>query len=270
MALLSIREHHVLRWVARPVGMLSDARLQVAFLVDVAMTTYVVRLGLGKRMWDFPMENLPKFALPIIVRGTFAITSIVWSKTAFSVTLLRLTDGWTRWLVWYILISTNIALGLSALLPWVQCKPLAAAWDITVVGTCWPKSVGMSYNLFSGGEICVRPEKPTSIFADLPISSLLGRNGLCPGAFTVEASHEPQYPTTRKVWRSFCNERRCLVCCHLPSRQHSAFSFYALVADKGHLLHSAGIAAIVKTTKIPTLYGDDMCMRPPASLRIRR
>lgn len=123
---------------------------QVLLLVDVILTTYLVTLGYGKHIWDFPQENFPKFFLPVMVRATFSITAIAWSKTAFGVTMLRLTTGWTRQVVWFIIITVNISLGLSALLPWVQCKPLPASWNFLSEGDCWDKNVLMRFNIYSG------------------------------------------------------------------------------------------------------------------------
>ena len=43
----------------------------------------------------------------------------------------------------------NIAMGLTALLPWVVCKPLRKSWDPLVDGSCWDTHVIVHYNLFS-------------------------------------------------------------------------------------------------------------------------
>lgn len=123
----------------------------VCLVIQAALTTFLVTVGFGKHIWDFPLENFaPWFLIPISVRGTFSLVALAWSKTAFGVTLLRLTTGWTRWAVWFIIVSVNIALALSALLSWVQCRPLNASWDPSVKGECWPRDVMKNYNIFSG------------------------------------------------------------------------------------------------------------------------
>lgn len=88
----------------------------------------------------------------INVGGTFSITAAIWSKTSFAVTLLRLTEGVAKYIVWFIIISMNIAMGLSALFIWAQCTPILKSWDPLVEGTCWPAYVIVRYNIFSAGE----------------------------------------------------------------------------------------------------------------------
>ncbi|KAK0623971.1 hypothetical protein B0T14DRAFT_545214 [Immersiella caudata] len=122
----------------------------VCLLIQVCITSHLVSLGYGRHIWDFPMENFPKFTLPVAVRAVFSITALAWSKTAFGITLLRLTSGWMKRVVWFIIISVNIALGISALLFFVQCKPIAAAWDFTIEGECLDNQILYKYNVFSG------------------------------------------------------------------------------------------------------------------------
>jgi hypothetical protein len=122
----------------------------VCLLIQVCITSYCVSLGYGKHIWDFPPENFPKFTLPVALRAVFSITALAWSKTAFGITLLRLTNGWMKMTVWVIIITVNISLGISALLFFVQCKPLAAAWDLSVEGECIDNQILYKYNVFSG------------------------------------------------------------------------------------------------------------------------
>ena len=107
--------------------------------------------GFGKHSWDFAPPSIDRFYLIIVTRATITVTAIVWTKTAFALTLLRLTDGWTKRLIWFIIVSMNIAMGLSAMLGWLQCEPLAKAWNPTMEGTCWHPKVLTDYSIFSGG-----------------------------------------------------------------------------------------------------------------------
>ncbi|KAK0614424.1 hypothetical protein B0T14DRAFT_438922 [Immersiella caudata] len=123
----------------------------ICLLIQASLTTFLVSVGYGLHIWDFPKENFaPGFLIPIAVRGTFSLVALTWSKTAFGVTLLRLTTGGMRYAVWFIIITVNITLGLSALMGWVQCKPLSAMWDPSVVGDCWDRNIAKDYNIFSG------------------------------------------------------------------------------------------------------------------------
>ncbi|KAG7293706.1 hypothetical protein NEMBOFW57_003763 [Staphylotrichum longicolle] len=108
-------------------------------------------LGYGLHIWDFDvMNNMPPLLRIFNVAGTFSVTAAIWSKTSFGITLLHLTNGWVKKTVWAILITMNIAMGLSALFPWVNCTPLRKAWDMFAVGTCWDPKVMVHYNIFSG------------------------------------------------------------------------------------------------------------------------
>jgi len=112
----------------------------------------MVALGFGKQVWDVPPSGLLEMPLPILVRTTFHYMALAWSKTAFGVTLLRLTEGWMRRVVWLIIISVNIVIGVSALLVWLQCSPIQLLWNPLLKGTCWPPNVILNSNFFSGGE----------------------------------------------------------------------------------------------------------------------
>jgi hypothetical protein len=160
----------------------------ITLVVQVSLTSYLVSFGYGKHAWDFSVDNIPKILLPLTVRSTFTLTLLAWSKTAFGVTLLRLTEGWLKRAVWFIIITVNIALGLSAMLPWLQCKPLYAAWTLGVESKCWPTYVVFHFHIFSGGEHQpLRSVIRSSIDAN-HADSLLGRHGFRSCLFAVEAS----------------------------------------------------------------------------------
>lgn len=95
------------------------------------------------------MRNMGHLLLTINVAGSFSVTAAIWSKTSFTFTLLRLTDGWVKKLVWFIIISMNIAMGLSSLLPWVTYTPIQKSWDLSVKGKCRDPAVLVHYNIFS-------------------------------------------------------------------------------------------------------------------------
>lgn len=126
----------------------------MALVIDDALATYLVKgFGYGKHSWDLiPTLNIDKFTLVAETRATFTIAAIAWTKTAFAITLLRLTEGWTKRFVWFIIISVNLALGLSGLLFWVQCTPLAKSWTPTLPGKCLSYSDLIEYAVAGGGK----------------------------------------------------------------------------------------------------------------------
>jgi hypothetical protein len=141
----------------------------VALIIDDALATDLVKeFGFGKHSWDLPPAiqlNLDKFVLVLELRATFTIIAIAWTKTAFAITLLRLTDGWTKRFVWFIIISMNIALGISGLLRWVGCTPVRKSWTPSVPGTCLPQRVSLNADIFSGGKYPVPVRSNRSLFS---------------------------------------------------------------------------------------------------------
>lgn len=123
-------------------------------IIDDALATYLVEaFGFGRHSWDLsPTFNISKFLLAIEVRATFTLIAIAYTKTAFAITLLRLTEGWTKRFIWFVIISVNIALGLSALLGWVQCSPIAKAWTPSMSGKCFSENVLVDYAIFGSGK----------------------------------------------------------------------------------------------------------------------
>jgi hypothetical protein len=128
--------------------------VQVCSTVETALLSYSVKLGYGYHIWDTPPEFIslvPDLLLVITVSGTFSLTAVIWSKTSFALTLLRLTQGWLKVVVWFIIVTMNIAIGLSILFTWVQCSPIQKSWNPFLEGTCWAPTVLVHYNIFSAG-----------------------------------------------------------------------------------------------------------------------
>ncbi|KAK4159981.1 hypothetical protein QBC43DRAFT_304178 [Cladorrhinum sp. PSN259] len=123
---------------------------------DVLLVHLVKTFKLGRHTWEMPHwdddEQTQKFWIAIGARATLIITAIVWAKTSFAVTLLRLTDGTTRNLLWFLIISMNIVMGVSAMGPWIQCTPLRRTWDWSVTeGKCWPQGALTKLWMATGG-----------------------------------------------------------------------------------------------------------------------
>ncbi|KAK3988972.1 hypothetical protein QBC44DRAFT_397239 [Cladorrhinum sp. PSN332] len=94
----------------------------------------------GKHPWDRPATSTPETILTM-TRTTVTVTAAAWSKTSFAITLLRIAKGWVKWLVWFIIITMNVALGLNAMISWVACQPIQKSWDPTLPGTCIPSAI---------------------------------------------------------------------------------------------------------------------------------
>lgn len=115
-------------------------RFQVFLLISVVLSHINAELGFGKHIFAVPLQNMPNISFNVTLCGTFSIYAAILSKTSFALTLLRISNGWMKILIWFIIVSINVSMGLSALFGWIQCSPVAKVWDITLPGTCWPPS----------------------------------------------------------------------------------------------------------------------------------
>lgn len=113
--------------------------------------------GFGKHTIDVIAENgiesLARISLRDHIVGFLTPFAIAWSKTSFAVTLLHITQGKTKLVVWAIIISTNLLLIMAAFSFIFQCTPVEKLWSPTVPGTCWPglnSVVGMLASAYSG------------------------------------------------------------------------------------------------------------------------
>ena len=121
-------------------------------MAESGIISYCISLGMGKHTWDMDPTLMSPMIKAFTVAGTLSIVASIWSKTSFALTILRLTTGKTRMFVWFLLISTNIAMGFTALFNWIHCIPFERLWDLTVPGTCWSYGPLVAYNSFSSGE----------------------------------------------------------------------------------------------------------------------
>jgi hypothetical protein len=88
---------------------------------------------------------------------TVSITAITLSKISFGITLLRLTDGWLRYYVWFGIATLAIFATPVAVIPWVQCKPLAKTFLDLIPGTCIDKHPSVVYGRFQAGQYMFSP-----------------------------------------------------------------------------------------------------------------
>lgn len=149
----------ILSWVRllphtpQTVDTLSDKVLQLCLLIANITSTITVPLGYGKHIYDIEFETFLKLPLYANIGGTFSILAAVWSKTSFAITLLRISHGWMWAVVWCIIVTMNMAMGLSALFIWIQCTPIEKSWNFLLPGTCYPLDLIIDYLTFSAGEL---------------------------------------------------------------------------------------------------------------------
>lgn len=124
--------------------------LILCIVVGILTTILIKEFGMGHHTYDVHILNLTKWILILDSRASTLITALAWTKTAFAMTLLRLTMGKIKAFVWFIIITLNIAMGFSAMMPWIQCRPLAKRWHPDLGGQCWPPGVGIKIFIGSG------------------------------------------------------------------------------------------------------------------------
>ncbi len=121
------------------------------------MVSIAVSNGYGRPFDDIDPDNLSTMVFFNYASGFMVLLSAIWSKTSFGITILRISDGWTRRLVWFSIITVNAVLGVSAAFQWVQCWPSEKLWKPEVDGVCWPSSIVITYDTFSSCEYLFSP-----------------------------------------------------------------------------------------------------------------
>ncbi|KAK0726010.1 hypothetical protein B0H67DRAFT_144941 [Lasiosphaeris hirsuta] len=123
----------------------------VALAVSASTTSVCVALDYGKHLYDMRPENLPKMPFVAVFAGFFSVLSAVWSKTAFALTLLRLSERWMKIMIWVIIITLNAIMGTAMLFMWIKCRPFALVWDQTIEGYCIPQQKIITLFQWSAG-----------------------------------------------------------------------------------------------------------------------
>ncbi len=147
----------------------ADCSQQLALGLSNGFISLSITLGFGKPLWQFDFRFLPQFLLYSNVAGSFSILAAQLSKTSFAITVLRISSGGIKWLIWFIILSVNVALGLAIAFTWVQCDPIRKTWEVTLDGTCWNKMIVVRYNIFTASKWCTYPPSPL-----LPLSQGTG------------------------------------------------------------------------------------------------
>lgn len=126
---------------------------ELMLLVSIILVTQEVSRGLGKHIHDVNPANIETMHFIGNFTGTFSILAAVWSKTSFAVTLLRLMSARMKVVLWAIIVSINIFMGLNAIFMWVRCNPVSLVWTAnSATENCWEPRVYPAYAMFAAGE----------------------------------------------------------------------------------------------------------------------
>lgn len=96
-------------------------------------------------------EVINKMQFVAVFAGFFSVFAASLSKTSFALTLVRLSHGWLRGVIWFIIITLNLVLGSAMISMWTKCKPVAKIWNGALDGTCVPGSTIVVFYQFTAG-----------------------------------------------------------------------------------------------------------------------
>ncbi|KAM7194410.1 96ca82bc-67f3-4b3a-ab36-ffe7d8f40fbe [Naviculisporaceae sp. PSN 640] len=133
----------------------------IALLISAATTSACVALDYGKHLYDMDPANLPLMPFIAVFAGFFSVLAAAWSKTSFALTLLRLAASsescngkrnYMKYLIWFIIVTVNLILGVAMLTMWVKCWPIAKIWDGSITeGRCINPGDIIIYYQFTAG-----------------------------------------------------------------------------------------------------------------------
>jgi hypothetical protein len=86
---------------------------------------------------------------------------------------LRLMSGRMKILLWAIIATINISMGLNAVFMWTRCTPSWKTWNPSSPGTCWAPHVYPNYGMFAAGELSPHQVKCLSDVSSAQVTLLL-------------------------------------------------------------------------------------------------
>ena len=88
--------------------------LQLVLLVNDALISTEYATGYVTPHWDDRMHIL------INITSCGTLIGQAWSKTAFAVTLLKLTKDWQRWILWFCIATMNAYMIVKVIFQWAK------------------------------------------------------------------------------------------------------------------------------------------------------
>jgi hypothetical protein len=97
--------------------------LKLLLVTAVGLSTYAVTLGFGRHIEDVPVDNIWELVKVTDITSALTLVGAACSKASFALSLLRLTSGWTKVTIWFIIITMTSVLCANAVLPYARCYP---------------------------------------------------------------------------------------------------------------------------------------------------
>ncbi len=93
---------------------LADEKIQLVLMGNNILTSVEFATGYSTGDWDDKMHIL------INLSSCGTLLGQAWSKTAFGVTLLRMSNSWQRAIIWFCLISMNSYMLVKVFFQWAK------------------------------------------------------------------------------------------------------------------------------------------------------
>ncbi|CAI6339848.1 unnamed protein product [Periconia digitata] len=141
---LGIRQYQGQLWF-------DDATLVISWLLllaQVIVNQLSINIGYGKHTLDLDFTKVDLMMVYGAAELTIYTVAIAMSKISFGISLLRLTKGWTRYIVCFAITTLAIFAIPATIIPWVQCKPLAKTFVDFLPGKCYNKKPSVKYGQF--------------------------------------------------------------------------------------------------------------------------
>ncbi|KAK3388825.1 hypothetical protein B0T20DRAFT_86409 [Sordaria brevicollis] len=123
----------------------------VLLCISTCVVTATALLGYGLQTRDVPLPNWQYLGILGAVTGTTSVLHAMLSKVSFAVTLLRLTDGWIKRFIWFIIITLSVGQVSSAFMFWLRCLPAEATWNPHIEDKkCWDSKAFLAYSIAGG------------------------------------------------------------------------------------------------------------------------
>ncbi|CAI4215515.1 unnamed protein product [Parascedosporium putredinis] len=121
----------------------------LALLANGIIITVILDIATSTEIPADPAATFEKLIILGLFSTTLALLSQAWSKTSFAMTLLGITNNrsWITYFLWFAIVTMNVSFVMSAVIFWIQCRPLKGFWDNSVELQCWNPTISIAYGM---------------------------------------------------------------------------------------------------------------------------
>lgn len=188
-----------------------------------------------------------------------AIMTLAFGKISVSFLILRImaASTWRRWFLNIIMVGTFIFCILASILTFVQCDPVAALWQPTLLETgkakCWPPHRQINFSIFLGGKDFTWLVLFSRYIVLTYLTSLVCRSR----SRTRSSAHhnllELANASAKESRSMLSHGSRCLVSIISGEQYGSKGNLVRSPGSDSGISRSACISASIKTSKLPEI-----------------